>query len=157
MPFRDLRRHLANIHRILDRVQPSRSGQDGTAIATGLSQSLSSLAKAARVQGLTTYCSLSLHVLEQLASARRTGYLPVDTRAVLHDWMRLSWTYLIAPANPAHAAELIEHMGSRRWERPVCHIQRQALLESLKMEALQLALLHKGYARPSALHSMCQS
>lgn len=113
-------------------------------MAGGLSEALSALARTARTTGLTTYCSLTLHVLEQLTSTKRTGYVPCDARALLQDWVRLSWSYLIAPAKPAHAIDLIGHMGNLRWERPVCRIQRDSLLASLQVEALHLAVLRQG-------------
>jgi len=124
------------MYRTLDRGQGDGSS-DSRALAARLSDSLCALARSARAKGLTTYCSLALHVLEQLSSAKRTGYVPVDARSLLKDWVKLSAAYLAAPTNFARAAELIEHMGNLRWERPVCRIQRQALLSGLQVETVR--------------------
>ena len=86
-------------------------------------------------------------MLEQLASAKRTGYVPIDARSLMHDWVRLSTFYLAAPMRSAHAVKLVEHMGNLRWERPVCRIQRQALLEGLQAETLRLAMLGHSIRR----------
>lgn len=142
-PFRELRRQLAATQRILERGQTGR-GSNNLSLAVGLSESVCLLARTARGIGLTSYCSLALHVLEQLATAKRTSYVPSDTRDLLQEWLRLSWLYLFSPATSAHAAELIGHMGNRRWERPVCRIQRDSLLESLQLETLHLAMLRSG-------------
>jgi hypothetical protein len=144
VPFRELRRHLAAIHRILDRDQAALAGSK-VPTAAELSQSLCALARISRAIGLTTYCSLALHVLEQVSSAMRTRYVPIDMRDLLRDWVRLSWSYLLAPANPAHAIELTAHLGDLRWERAVCRVQRDALLESLQLETLHLAVLRSGF------------
>jgi len=141
-PFRELRRHLATLQRILDRDHTSRGSNPS--MAAELSQSLRSLAKTARTSGLSTYCSVVLHVLEQLSAAKRTCYVPSYARDLLRDWVSLSWSYLLAPGNSWHAIELIGSMGNLRWERPVCRVQRDALLEGLQVEALQLAVLRNG-------------
>jgi len=142
-PFRELRRHLAVTQRTLDRGQTGRASNN-LSLAVGLSESVCLIARTARRVGLTSYCSLALHVLEQLASAKRTSYVPSDTRDLLREWLRLSWSYLFAPATAAHAVELIGHMGDRRWDRPVCRIQRDSLLESLQQETLHLAMIRSG-------------
>jgi len=136
MLFIELRRQLTTMYRILDGDNDADSS-DGKSLATRLSDSLCALARSARATGLTTYCSLTLHVLEQLASAKRTGYVPVDARSLVEDWVKLSAAYLSAPTNFARAADLIEHMGNLRWERPVCRIQRQALLAGLQVETFR--------------------
>lgn len=146
-PLRELRRHLAAIQRLLDPGETGRSSSTPS-MAESLCQSLCALARIARGTGLTTYCSLTLHVLEQLASAKRTRYVPADMRDLLRDWVRLSWLCLLSPPTPAHAIDLIAHMGQLRWERPVCRIQREALLESLQLEILHLAM-HRNALRSS--------
>lgn len=142
-PFRELRRHLAAIHRILNHNCAGR-GNINASIATRLGESLCALARAARAVGLTTYCSITLHVLEQFSSISRTRYVPRDAHELMLRWVSLSWLYLFAPANSVHAVELVAHMGNLRWERPVCRIQRDLLLESLRMETLLLSLLRQG-------------
>ena len=136
--LRQLRQHVAAVHRIFHHELASRSDADAF-IAARLKESLCALARTARTVGLTTYCSLTLHVLEQLSSAVRTRYVPRDFQALVFQWAHLSWLYLIAPTDPDHAANLVAHMGDRRWERRVCRLQRDQLLVSLRTETLLLA------------------
>lgn len=132
-PLRALRQQLAVMHGTLDRMRRSSSTEN---VPAPLGKMLCSIAQAARVSGMMSYCSITLHVLEQVYSAQRTRYVAVDMRELLCEWVRLSWAYLIAPEDRAVARELIEHMGNRRWERPVCRALREALLESMQAEAL---------------------
>ena len=134
MLFLELRRHLGTMYRILDRGHGASCDCDAHTVVAGLTDSLSSLARTARAMGLTTYSSIALHVLEQLASAKRTGYMPIDVLGLMQDWVRLSTFYLAAPMRSVHAVELVEHLGNRRWERPVCRVQREALLHALQEE-----------------------
>lgn len=142
-PFCKLRQHFALLHRILGPKQTGRRIYRATMIAS-LSKALHLLARDARAAGLTTCCSLVLHVLEQLAPAKRTSYLSTTLHALIHEWVTLSCSFLLDPLNSARATEMIEHMGSRRWERPVCRFQRESLLESLRAETVQLAAPRTG-------------
>lgn len=139
MLFIELRRQLGTMYRLLD--HGGDACVDSDAYTTrGLCDSLSLLARSARSMGLTTYSSMALHVLEQLTSAQRTGYVTIDARRLMQDWVTLSTFFLAAPMRSTHAVELVEHMGNRRWERPVCRVQREALLNALQEETLRLAL-----------------
>lgn len=146
-PFRELRPHLAAVHRILNRDYPGR-GEISGAIAIRLNEALCALARTARNVGLTTYCSLALHVLEQLSPGSRTRYLSNDARELVLEWARLSWLYLLAPANPVHAHELVTHMGNLRWERAVCRVQRDLLFESLQTETHLLTMARAKTTSP---------
>ena len=135
--FLKLRQHLELLLSILGPKQTARR-RSHASLVTPLIQTICLLARDARAVGLTTFCSLSLHVLEQLAPAKRASYVPAGLQALIHEWATLSRSFLLDPSNPTHVAELIAHMGNCRWERPVCRIQRQWLLENLRMEALRL-------------------
>lgn len=141
--FPKLRQHLELLHGILC---PKHTGRRSSraSMVTSLSQTFCLLARDARAVGLTTYCSLSLHVLEQLAPVKRASYFPTGLQALIHEWVTLSRSFLLDPSSPTHAAELIGHMGNRCWERPVCRIQRRWLLESLRMETVWLTPLGTG-------------
>jgi len=141
MLFIELKKHLTTMYRTLDADHDGSAG-DTRSMAVRLNDSLCALARSARATGLTTYCSLALHVLEQLSTAKRTGYVPVDARSLVKDWVKLSADYLAAPMNYARASDLIEHMGNLRWERPVCRIQRQALLAGLQVETVSRLRSH---------------
>lgn len=122
------------MRRLLEDLRGSGGNRPANTIAK-LCETTCVLARIAHASGLTTYRSVALHVLEQLSSAQRMGHVPVDLVELLCEWVRRSWVYLLAPADTALARTLIEHLGNLRWERPVCQVQRDALLESMQAEA----------------------
>lgn len=128
---RRILQQLKSLQRILE--------SESTDTAGALGQVLCTLARMSRECGLTTYCSIALHVLEQLSSARQTSYLSLSTKNLLVKWTALSHAYLRTPTDALVAMALIEHMGNLQWERPVCRTQRDALLQGLVADAICLA------------------
>lgn len=92
---------------------------------------LTALAHATRAAGLCTYCSLSLHVLEQLRAMIQGNYLSLPVMDALRAWISLSAEYLRKPQDSANALRLVENLGDRQWERPVGEAHRAVLLSGL--------------------------
>jgi hypothetical protein len=92
---------------------------------------LIALAHTARRAGLSTYCSLCLHVLEQLNPLIRANYMTLRMAAALRTWIRLSLKYLRDPKDLSASAELIDYLEHPHWERPVGKHHREALLAGL--------------------------
>lgn len=87
------------------------------------------LARLARATGLSSYCSITLQVLEQLTSIIQTDYMPIKVMSVFRAWISLSIKYLV---NPRYPGGLVENLGDRRWEHPVHKIHCDVLFGSLQ-------------------------
>jgi hypothetical protein len=105
-------------------------------------ESMIALAHTTRAAGLSTYCSVCLHVLEQLTPMIEANYVSGRVASVLHAWIMLSRKYLREPKDLIASAELIENLGDSRWERPVGRAHREALLAGLLDDWLELRTSH---------------
>lgn len=104
------------------------------------------LARTARSAGLSTFCSLTLHALEQLRPTMSGHFASARIIGALQEWLELSEKYLRNPDLPAAARALVCNLGDRRWDRPVCETHRQALLAGLRQEG---ALFWECRRRPA--------
>lgn len=105
-------------------------------------ESVIALAHTTRAAGLSTYCSVCLHVLEQLTTMIDANYVSLRVASVLHAWIILSRKYLREPGDLTTSVELIENLGDARWERPVGKVHREALLTGLLDDWLTLRKPH---------------
>ena len=124
---------------LLENLQAAAAGIDGSgdlkaAHVQQICDGLVDLASAARLAGLSTFCSLTLHSLEQLRPVIHTNFASIRLIGVFRDWIDSSLKYLRNPCCSLSAHELIATLGDRRWERPVDKAHREALLGGLRQE-----------------------
>jgi hypothetical protein len=98
--------------------------------------------------GFTPYCSLTLHVLEQLRRMIHDNHRSIETIDVSRMWIGLSGNYFHDPQYSANAATLVENLGDRRWERPVGKAHREALLVGLHDDWIRVELKTVLRTRP---------
>jgi hypothetical protein len=92
------------------------------------------IARASRASGLNTYCSISLHVLEQLWPMSRTGYVSFQITGQIRTWTALSIRHFEKPTSWPRIVALVDFLADRRWERPVASAHRQSLLTGLRQD-----------------------
>ena len=92
------------------------------------------IARASRDRGLNTYCSISLHVLEQVWPMSRTGYLSIQLSDQIRTWTALSIRHFEKPVSWPRIVALVDFLADHRWERPVCPDHLQSLLVGLRQD-----------------------
>ena len=109
--------------------------EDCQAQVEQLSQQLAQLARSTRAAGMSTYCSITLHLLEQLRPVGRSPFMSPRMRLAVLRWIHLSIRYLQQPQNWRNAAALIDLWCDRQWERPISKEHREVLLGGLHTES----------------------